>query len=520
MQTMPVQNQIWFVNKATSNKSFLDMHYFLKERGIKNNDFFLVIHDTGLAGVDPRDPNLPRSLKLRILKECQINYWYFLREIARVPEQGGAVGSGVRFKLNRANLAMGFLFQLNFDMYVELPRQFGKTTAALMRYLWVYNFGTSNSEIMFMHKDHQGSKDNLKSLKSYRDALPTYLQLSAEVAESGKKLKVPNTAIMVQHIYNNNRIVTKPSARTKDAANNLGRGSTIPLQYYDEYAFMPWNEEVLMAAAPAFSRASQTAKKNGVPYGMLITSTPGDLLTDSGTYAYKIRNEATLWREEFYDYSYEQLLGLVMSNKNSTMFLVRYDYKQLGEGQEYLNRMIRQMQGNWPKIRREVLLEWAESPTECPFSQEDLEVIKGYCRTPIRSIAFGRFGQYRFDVYKDIDLAYPPIIGVDVSGATFNDSSAITIIDSHTTEVCACLNCNFIPADDLADVIYNLTINYMPNAIISIERNGENSGFNKIYNIDCDIILTLDKITRTSACGVIHMSSRVNCFEEGLNLVA
>ena len=76
MQTMPVQNQIWFVNKATSNKSFLDMHYFLKERGIKNNDFFLVIHDTGLAGVDPRDPNLPRSLKLRILRECQINYWW------------------------------------------------------------------------------------------------------------------------------------------------------------------------------------------------------------------------------------------------------------------------------------------------------------------------------------------------------------------------------------------------------------------------------------------------------------
>ena len=30
---------------------------------------------------------------------------------------------------------------------------------------------------------------------------------------------------------------------------------------------------------------------------------------------------------------------------------------------------------------------------------------------------------------QDLDLSYPPIIGVDVAGATFNDSSAITVID-------------------------------------------------------------------------------------------
>ena len=72
---LPAQNQVVFIHKSTSNKSFLDMHYFLKERGIKNNDFFLVLRDSGLAGVDPRDPNLPPNMKLRILQECRINYW-------------------------------------------------------------------------------------------------------------------------------------------------------------------------------------------------------------------------------------------------------------------------------------------------------------------------------------------------------------------------------------------------------------------------------------------------------------
>ncbi len=342
----------------------------------------------------------------------------------------------------------------------------------MCRYLWVYNFGTSNSEIMLFNKDHQGAKDNLKRLRDIRDALPSYLRMDSAVNNEGKKLKVPNTIVMMQHPFNNNKVVTKPSARTKDSANNLGRGSTVPLIYFDEFAFMPYNETVLMAATPAFSRASENAARNGAPYGILITTTPGDLLTAPGTYAYDIKNKATPWREEYYDYTYEQLLGVRAANKQSSFFLVEYTYQQLGRGTDYFNKMVVQMQSNWPAIRREILLEWAEAARECPFSQEDLDIIKSHTKQPIRTLYFGQFGQYAMDIYEDIDLMYPPIIGVDVAGATFNDSSAITIIDSHTTRVCANLHCNFIPADDLADVIYQVVTKYMPNSVICVERNG------------------------------------------------
>lgn len=472
MAQMPQQQRTVFIHKSTTNQSFLDMHYYLKNKGIQNNDFFLALLDSGLAGVDPRDPNLPSHMKARVLRECQLNYWYFLREVVRIPVQGGAVNSGARYKLHRGNLAMNFLFVLNFNMFVEMPRQHGKTVAAVCRYLWVYNFGTSNSEIMFMHKDHTGSKGNLKSLKNIRDALPSYLQMSSNIDINGNKLKVPNTIVMIQHPFNNNKVNTYPSARTKDSANNLGRGATIPLQYYDEFAFMPWNEEVFMAAVPAFSKASENARNNNAPYGMLITTTPGDLLTNSGIYAYEVRNKATPWKEEYYDMSYQELIGLRDSNNQSNMFLVSYTYQQLGSGQDYFKRMVVEMQSNWPKIRREVMLEWAETATDCPFAQEDLDIIKLHVKDPIRTIFFGKFKQYQFNIYEDLDLSYPPIIGVDVSGATFNDSSAITVIDSHTTRVCATLNCNFIPADDLAQVIYELVTKYMPNAIINVELNG------------------------------------------------
>lgn len=132
-----VTQQTVYIELETTNQSFIDMHYFLKRTGRKNNDFFLALFDSGLASVDPRDPSLSPVMKQRILRECIVNYWYFLRTIARIPVQGGSVSGGKRYQLNRGNLAMNFLFTLNYNMFVELPRQFGKTTAALVRYLWV-----------------------------------------------------------------------------------------------------------------------------------------------------------------------------------------------------------------------------------------------------------------------------------------------------------------------------------------------------------------------------------------------
>lgn len=474
---MSVSNQIIthqtvYIHKETTNQSFIDMHYYLKYQGRTNHSFFLVLYDRGLAGVDPRDPSLPLEIKLRVMRECSVNYWYFLREVVRIPDEGGATGSGARYKLHRGNLAMNFLFVLNYNQFVELPRQFGKTVAAECRYLWCYQFGTTNSEIMFLHKDHGGSKKNLRGLKNIRDSLPEYLQMTSATGVDGKKLKVPNTVETIQHPINRNRIITFASARSEAYADNLGRGCTQPLQYYDEFAFMPYNKTVYMAATPANSRAAQNAKEHNAPYGILITTTPGDLLTDSGEFAYMVRNDATPWNEQYYDLTYEQLEDLRKSNRRSPFFLISYTYQQLGRGEDYFEEMCVQLLRDWPKIRREVMLEWSTAATNCPFKSEDLDIIERYCREPIRVMLFGRYQQYQFKIYKDLDLRFPPIIGVDVSGAMYQDSSAITIIDSKTTEVTATLNCNYIPTDDLADVIYVLVNNYMRNAIVNIERNG------------------------------------------------
>ena len=112
---------------STTNQSFLDMHYYLKERGIKNNAFFLAIYDTDLIGVNPRDPRLPFEYKKKVMAECYRNFWYFIREVVRIPVQGGAVGGGIPYKLTRGNLALNWCCINNINIFLELPRQHGKT---------------------------------------------------------------------------------------------------------------------------------------------------------------------------------------------------------------------------------------------------------------------------------------------------------------------------------------------------------------------------------------------------------
>ena len=55
---------------------------------------------------------------------------------------------------------------------------------------------------------------------------------------------------------------------------------TLTILWYDEYGFLPYNSIIYMNAAPAYKTASMNAKRNGAPYGILLTTTPGFMSTD------------------------------------------------------------------------------------------------------------------------------------------------------------------------------------------------------------------------------------------------
>ena len=152
-----------YYQMSTTNKSFLEIHQYLKDNGIKHNKFMLALLDPDLARIDPHDPSLNRLMKQKVLRECIYNPWYFFREVIRIPDSG--VATGVKFELSRGNLALLFCVMMNMNIFLELPRQCGKTISTLCWYLYLFNFGSANSEMSFLNKKLDDSKLNLQRIR-------------------------------------------------------------------------------------------------------------------------------------------------------------------------------------------------------------------------------------------------------------------------------------------------------------------------------------------------------------------
>lgn len=323
----------------------------------------------------------------------------------------------------------------------------------------------------FLHKGMDGAKDNLQTFKNLRDALPPYLIMKERVMPDGKIDRGKNNTNEVLNPFNNNSIRVFASATNKARAASILRGKTLTLIWFDEYGFLPYNDVVYMNGMPAFKTASMQAKQNGSPYGVLITTTPGFMTTDEGREAYNTKELATPFSETWYDLSYSQLMQILQANTKSDFVYIKFTYQQLGCSEEWFNEVCKLLKNSWPDIRREILLEWSTGVENSPFKQEDLDILSGLIRQPISVVYI--LGKYRFETYLQADTrTYPAIIGVDVAAGYKHDSSTITIIDSMTTKVLGCLNCNYISTIDLARCIEFIVKNWMPNAVVSVERNG------------------------------------------------
>ena len=63
-------------------------------------------------------------------------------------------------------------------------------------------------------------------------------------------------------------------ATSKETAMKLGRGATSPLQYLDEFDFIPYQIEIMNAAAFAYSTAAKNADEHHGLHCRILSSTP------------------------------------------------------------------------------------------------------------------------------------------------------------------------------------------------------------------------------------------------------
>ena len=88
-------------------------------------------------------------------------------------------------------------------MFLEQPRQTGKSISTICYYLWQFLFFARNAKMLFLNKKLDDSKLNLQRLKDIRSALPDYLQLDAVYNKDGTKKRGSNQAVTLTNAINN-----------------------------------------------------------------------------------------------------------------------------------------------------------------------------------------------------------------------------------------------------------------------------------------------------------------------------
>ena len=197
----------------TKNISFLKMAKYLKEKGIKKYAFMLKLYDKTLVGVDPYSPNLTSEQQIRIRKEIMINYWYYIREVVKIPSTGNVVP----YEINKGTMATTFLQLKNINNILELPRQHGKTWSIDCFYTWVFLFTATNFTMVFSNKQLEDSRLNIKRFKSIVESLPSYLKLHMDTKKDTDNIDL----VRIDSLNNTIRFLS--TGKDKASADKLGK---------------------------------------------------------------------------------------------------------------------------------------------------------------------------------------------------------------------------------------------------------------------------------------------------------
>ena len=417
----------------TPNRSFVKFANLLHRQGIKNCLFMLALHDSGLKGVDPFDPSLSPQLRSRILIECKNNPWYWLREVARLPATGV---NGISIDANRSIIAMWWCLLNCISTYAIQPRQTGKSVGADLFHIYnvmVYGYNTQG---LLITKDRPLVVKNTERLKKIRGMLPSYFWM-----KSRKDKDIEDYINNAQELNTLNLI---PAQNDEQSAINAARGYTVERLHVDEIAFVKWNWKMLPAVVSAMDAAIGNAKKAGMLYGRLYTTTAGDLSTRQGKYAYELFCSGCPWTDEFYDIGNRDLLDKFVCEQTGLpvpLVSMQFSHRMLGLSDEEFYQRIMSAPSTDEDINKDYFLIWGKGG-------KDNIIPKAILADMDQSVIMPKYNEIaangyvvRWYINKDEIQTYMEthqlILGVDTSEQIGRDSTALVLINTSDLSVVA-----------------------------------------------------------------------------------
>lgn len=462
------------IHYETKNTSFLRLAEIYSKMGVQNCAFHLSLLQPELRDIDPLDESLPINIKAKVLYECKENFWYFIREVVRVPVPGSIVPT--MFQANRANIALYWFFFNHVMVLIVILRQTGKTTMLMTLVEYLLNFGTTNTFINLLTKSEGLKAETLKKVKDLFDELPEYLNFST-------KKDIFNTDEIKLREPINNTFKGNLSSSSPKQAEKVGRGFTSPINLIDEGAFID-NIAIAMGAMLMSGNAARTAAEvNGKPYGTIIATTAGNTDDRDGKYVFGLATGATTLDEKFFDCKdTKELLELIYKNSNASkneakrpIINITLSYRQLGYDDEWLAKKLSENISTPENIKRDIFNQWLSGSSKSPIPKEYIEIIKNnIIEIPISEFYAPYNYLLRWFITKDevdfrINNGHHFVIGVDTSDGVGRDDISFIVRDHINGEIICTATFNEINLITLADFFVSFLLRYL-NSTMIIER--------------------------------------------------
>lgn len=433
------------VHNETTNESFIRLHHILKKMGIKNNKFFLALHDERLKNVDPYSPTLTDQEIGWIVAECVANPWYYFREIAPVPE--GSKKN--RFRANRANISLIWSFFNRCQYLLIQPRQTGKSysTDTLMVYILSFSFGIRT---LLYTKDRPLATKNIIRLRKLFERMPEYLNPMTRDDSANR-----DTITVLKRGNYYNTIVAQDN---EEDADKKGRGDTVEVRHADEIAYCTYNFVTMPTMGSAMNAAKEDAIAEGKVTGSIFTTTAGKKDSPHGAWAYEVFIESAEWNEKYYDCKdRDDFEKMVRKDSNPLDELAKmvgifaiqgtFSHRQLGYTDEWLIGKIVENKVSPEAALRDYYNVWTSGNETSPFSTRQLQMISGSIEeVETRDLEGGITinWYYPMGTINQIMGTRPVVAGMDTSQNVGRDSTTITFVDATTLDILGTVNCNSV----------------------------------------------------------------------------
>lgn len=457
------------IDDTTNNETFLRYASSLEKMGVQNNLFPLALYTPELKGIDPFSPDLDPVTCNLIFQEAKYNFWYYLREIARIPIKGTAKPS--KFLTHRGNMAFCWAHLAGVDVNLTLPRQSGKSVGADCINNWHINISGERQSVQLYTKDNKLRKENVERMKGIRDAMPEYVNFFDPSEDSDNMEEVSCNIFK-------NKYQTAVAQMTEDGADKVGRGLTSPIIQADELPFCNKNYISIPAALGSMTAVKDFAIKNGTYFGFMITTTAGKKDTAEGKFAYDLIHSGIDWTERVLDCANrEELIELIKTNAASqlsrSIINITLNHRQLGKTDAWLRDAIINTSSDKSQAQRDFLNVWTSGSISSPLSDILNEKIRAAIREPDYMQITGPnymmswyISQHKIDNYmRDEYFA----LSIDSSSAQGADANGMTLTCLRDLRVVATTNINETSLNTYAIWVASLLIKY-PNITLIIER--------------------------------------------------